>query len=276
MSAIWALFRRNLGEARWLLLTLCFALFGLSWLFVFATHRNEVELHKPGGSLRRAAMLRGMGGPATDLSTGAIEVSFWGTPLLVVPLVVVIWAISRGSTCVAGEIERGTLDMILSRPITRFAFLGSQVLAAIVGFLLLALALLAGHWVGAYYNSLRTTPTVAVLVRPLLNLVALGFAVYGYAALCSTLDLVRWRPTLLASGATLAGFIVPIIANLNALVDNYKWLENCSIFKAYNPVEAVVKGDTLAFNAGILGLVGTIGLALGVISFLRRDLPANS
>lgn len=276
MTATWALFRKNVADARWMLLTLCSALFGLSWLFVFATHRNEVRLKQAIGSGGGGAarMLRGMGGPAMDFSTGAIEMTFWNTPVIL--LIVAIWGIARGSAGVAGEVERGTMDMILSRPITRAAYLAAQALAAAFGLVALDAALLAGNQVGAHYNSLATPPTLLMLARPLLNLAAFGFAIYGYTLLCSTLDLVRWRPNLIGSVATLAGYVALIVANLPALGDDYKWLEHLSIFKAFDPVEVITKGENFAFNTGILLLVGSIGLSLGFVAFLRRDLPAGS
>ena len=275
MSAIWALHRRNLGESRWLLLTLAFALFGLSWLFVFATHRNEVRLKGP-NPMRAMTMLRWMGGPTMDFSTGAIDAAFWSVHVPIFILIVAVWAISRGSAGVAGEIERGTMDMILSRPITRLGYLASQASAALFGLLALAVAILAGTLVGSHFNSLASPPSAALLARPLLNLVALGFAIYGYTLFGSAVDLVRWRPNLISSFATLAGFIAPIVANLAELGDDYKWLERCSIFTAFDPVEAIVRGEKLAANAGVLALVGSIGLLGATVAFLRRDLPAGT
>ena len=272
MKASWSLFRKNLRDARWMLLTISLALFGLSWLFVHVAHRIEVRMKEAtgGGGMR---MLRGLGGSAMDFSTAAIEMAFWNHPFVL--LMIAVWAIARGSAAVAGEIERGTMDLVLSRPISRFAYLSAQISAALFGFLVLIGAMILGNVVGTYYNTLTDPPGVWLLGKPGLNLLAFGLAIYGYTLWLSTLDLVRWRPNLIASIATLAGFIAEVIATIPALED-YKWLEHVSIFKAYNPVEVITKGETLAFNAGILGLVGLIGLTLGFVSFLRRDLPAGS
>ena len=272
MKASWALFRKNLRDARWMLLTISLSLFGLSWLFVHVAHRIEVRMKAATGG-GWIPMLRGLGGPAMDFSTAAIEMAFWNHPFVL--LMVAVWAIARGSAAVAGEIERGTMDMVLSRPISRFAFLSSQVSAGVFGLLFLVGAMIAGNLVGTHYNTLTDPPSVWLLGKPGLNLLAFGLAIYGYTLWLSTMDLVRWRPNLLASIATLAGFIAEVIANIPSLED-YKWLEHFSIFRAYNPVEVITKGETLVFNAGILGLVGLIGLTLGFVCFLRRDLPAGS
>ena len=273
MKATWALFRKNLLDARWMLLAISLALFGLSWLFVHVAHRIEVRMKAITGGGPPTRMLRALGGSAMDFSTAAIEMAFWNHPFVL--LMFAVWAIARGSAGVAGEIERGTMDLILSRPVPRFAYLTAQVGAGVFGLLTLATAMVAGNLVGSHYNSLNDPPSVWLLSKPALNLVAFGLAIYGYTLFCSTVDLVRWRPNLIASVATLAGFIAQVVANIPSL-EAYKWLEQYSIFKAYNPVEVITKGETFAFNTGILSLIGAIGLVLGYLYFLRRDLPAGS
>ncbi len=77
-----------------------------------------------------------------------------------------------------------------------------------------------------------------------MNLAALGLAVYGYTLVCSAIDRIRWRPNLIGSVLTLVAFILLIIANVPVLED-WKWLGNLSIFKAYDPVAAAVHGGSI-------------------------------
>jgi ABC-2 type transport system permease protein len=270
MSVVLTLVRKNLLDSRWLLIICGSSLFGLCWLFVFVAHRIEVAIQT--ATRGPQGMLRGLGGSSMDFSTAAIEMAFWNHPFVL--LIFSIWAISRGSIAVAGEIEKGTMDLVLSRPVDRSSFLLSQVLTAVAGLVLMALAMMAGNLVGSRYNTLISPASATTLTKPALNLVAFGWAIFGYTFVLSTLDLVRWRPNLIASVATLAGFIALVLANIPQL--DMKWLEKFSIFKAYDPVEVVVKGETLAFNASVLGIIGLVGVALGFVIFARRDLPAGS
>ena len=50
----------------------------------------------------------------------------WSHPIVF--LLISIWAIGRGSIAVAAEVERGTMDLILSRPVPRWVYLTSHVL----------------------------------------------------------------------------------------------------------------------------------------------------
>lgn len=277
MTAFLALLRKLVGESKWLLGISAAALFGLSWLSVYITARIEGRMRAvvgtgSGSPGRPPGFLRGLGGAAMDFSSGAIEVAWWNHPFVV--LSVVLWAIARGSIAVAGEIDRGTLDLTLSRPVTRTNYLVTQVIVAGAGLFVLVAALVAGNIVGTQYNRIATPPSVVALARPALNLAALGFAIFGYTLLLSAGDVVRWRPNLFASVLTLAGFVAFAIANAPSMED-YKWIENYSVFKAYTPVEAVVKGADLAANVTALGLVGGLGIVLAGWIFAYRDLPSS-
>lgn len=272
MNALSSLIRRNLLESRWMLGSLVLALFWLSWLFVHVAYRIEKSMRETvgGGPMR---MLRGLGGPAMDFSTGAIEMAFWNHPFIL--LMFSLWAIARGSGAVAGELERGTMDLVMSRPVSRTAFAASQVAVGVIGILLMAGAMVAGNLAGTQYNTLESPPSLLSLSRPALNLAALAWAIYGFSFLLSSGDIVRWRPTLIASVATLGMFVALVVASIPSLED-WKWLEKVSIFRAYTPVEAITKGENLTFNAGVLLAIGLVGLILGFLVFLRRDLPAGS
>ena len=57
--------------------------------------------------------------------------AFWNHPFFLI--LISIWAIVRGSAAVAAEVERGTMDLLLSRPVARSSYLASQVCMALAG-----------------------------------------------------------------------------------------------------------------------------------------------
>jgi ABC-2 type transport system permease protein len=278
MRPIWALLRKQIVESRWTLGLSAAALFGLGWLFVYVTSLNEAEILRllesdsEGGG--RIQWMRNLG-VADQPTSVAIMMAFWNHPFIV--LLFSIWAIGRGSAAVSAEIERGTLDLILSRPVSRSAYLASQVFVAIVGLLILGAALLAGASIAVSYNALHEPPISGTLFKPALNLCALGLPIYGYTLLASALDHVRWRPTTIGSILTLGGFIAYVISTIPVLKDmSWKpWLERISIFKAYNPVELVTTGETLQFNLALLSGIGVSCITLAFVAFAVRDLPTN-
>jgi beta-exotoxin I transport system permease protein len=279
MKPFLALLRKHVHDTRWMFMLSCAAFFALGWLFVFVTSLNETEILKAlssdeqGGRFR---WIRNMGlGPEDQPPSVSIMMAFWSHPIIIA--IIAMWGVARGSIAVAAEVERGTMDLILSRPVSRTAYLFSHVLTGVAGLYLLSLTLALGAWAGTHYNVLRVPPSLGILVRPAFNLAALGLPIYGYTLLASTVDQVRWRPMMIGSVLTLAGFIAWVISVIPVL-QKYTWrtwLERVSIFKLYNPVDAVAAAEHLGFDVAVLAGIGAGCILLAFLGFVRRDLPAN-
>ncbi len=277
MRLFFALLRKHMHDSRGTLILSAAALFALGWLFVFVTSLNETEILKALSSETedtRFRWLRNMG-LAEQPPSISIMMSFWSHPFIL--LIVSIWAIGRGSIAVGAEVERGTLDLILSRPVSRTSYMFTHVIMAIFGLMVLTLALAVGARIGAHYNYLRVPIEFWTLLKPAINLAALGLPIYGYTLLISAVDQVRWRPTIVGSVVTLAGFIAWVVSVIPVL-QKYTWrvyLERVSIFKLYNPVDDVSAAESLPFNLAVLAGIGAACILLAFIGFVRRDLPAN-
>ena len=273
MSVLLTLIRKHISESRWMLGLSSLAFFALSIVTVWMASRFErlFESGEFASDPRRFGFLRGLGGANMDYSTTALEICWWNHPVIV--LTVLSWAISRGSGAVAGEIERGTIDVTLSRPISRSTYLTSQILFAILGLLIMVAALVVGNLVGTPFFKLKSPPALLTLLKPSAIIVAMGMAVFGYTIPFSTSDVVKWRPTLFSSAATLIGLIGMSVA---PQFEGYQWLEKFSVFQAYAPVTVAIKGEPLHFNSTVLLVVFSVGIAFSYWNFGRRDLPSNS
>ena len=274
MNEVVVLLRKHAIESRWLLGLSSSAFFGLAWLTTWMTFRIETLVAKGemGPAAGRVGPMRLFGGPAMDYSTTALEVMWWNHPLIT--LTVLAWAVSRGSGAVAGEIERGSIDVTLSRPISRSSYLTSQVVFALLGLIVLSLALVTGLEFGRLFYELKAPPSVLTLVKPAVMVVALGMAVFGYTLPFSTVDVVRWRPTLVSAAITLAGVVAYSLAS--QFPDYRDLLQSLTVFELYAPVTVALKGEPLLFNTSVLAMVSLGGIAISYLLFLRRDLPSNS
>ena len=82
---------------------------------------------------------------------------------------------------------------------------------------------------------------------------------------------------MVGSVLTLVGFVV-LVVSLIPILQEQSWepyVEKISIFKAYNPVQAVNGGDTYQLHLAILAGVGATFIMMAFAAFAVRDLPAN-
>ena len=117
---------------------------------------RRLEFDSEGGG--RLQFMRMMGVQGTSVS---IMMTFWNHPLIM--LLISIWTIGRGSAAVAAEIERGTMDLILSRPVAHRLIWRLRFCSRTIGLAILAAALFAGASVTLRPNPLREPPTPSVL-----------------------------------------------------------------------------------------------------------------
>jgi ABC-2 type transport system permease protein len=274
MKLIVPMLRRMLIESRWTLGLTTAALF--AWGLFDAWGAQWYERVSMSESMSRrdamAAMrFRFLGGPEMDFSTAALEVCHWNHPIVI--LIILGWAIARGSGAISGEIERGTIDVTLSRPLSRPVYLASQVLFSVFGLFVLVGGLIGGCLFGNLIYTLKTPPTLFALLKPATIVFMTGVAIFGYTLPFSALDVSRWRPALISFGLTLAGLVAMGLADQFPSVE---WIENLSVYQLYAPVTVLVKGDPLAFNASMLFLVFAVGVGISSAIFFQRDLPSNS
>jgi len=275
MRPFWTLVRKNLHDVRWSLTLSASALFGLGWLFVHVASLQETRIRQALSDGKGFNWIRQMGLGA-DPPSVEIMMAFWNHPFIL--LLASMWAIGRGANAVGAEIERGTLDMVMSRPVSRSTYLGAQALTGTLGLLAIAASLAAGAYAATFYNVLKSPPTLGLLARPAFNLAALAFPMYGYALLFSSVDIVRWRPLTIASVLTLAGFIARVISVIPVFKDATwrPWAEHASLFTLYNPVDAVSERVRYEFDVAVLLALGSALVAMAFLAFSTRDLPANA
>lgn len=228
---------------------------------------------------RTLGFYRFMGGPDMDMSSGAIETMLLYFLTVGIPIMIpLFWGISRGTAAVAAEIERGTMDMVLSRPVSRTNYLLAHIFLTIFGYVLMLGALLAGNLIGEQFHSVDMHPRLVALVRPAINVIAMGLAMFGITLALSAWDLVRWRPTMIASILTIAQLVGYAVANQPDTPDDswYKVPGKFSIFSTFYPIESFVKGEYLPRHVAVLTCVFVAGALVAIWRFNTRDLPANS
>ena len=183
-----------------------------------------------------------------------------------------VFAVGFSASAVAGERQRGTLEVALARPLSRRA-LYLSLLAASFGFIAIALAaLLAGSVGGAAFAGVVGELAFRNLPLLWLNSVLL-FGTFAAIGLAASASFDRLTP---AVGTTLGIVIVSYVLEvLGSLWPAAEWLQPYSIFH-YLKAKAILTGMVAPFDMAVLVLVILMAMAWALVVFPRRDLAAPS
>jgi ABC-2 type transport system permease protein len=264
-----ALIKKSLHETRLLFAACAVWLFAFCWIRVWIVSSMEETrfaniLELLGDNLVKT--LSPVSLSQLTSFTGRIALA-WDDGLVV--FVMLAFAIARGSDVVSGELNRGTLEMLLAQPVSRLQVLTSQALVTVTCIALLSVATWAGTWMGIQTTQARIEKTAMLIKIPFgpalpnpfaakeiekvpmrsqvepqsfapaaVNLFCFGLCFAGGASLLSACDRFRWRTI----GIALALFVLQAIAKVVGVLKQdtlFAGLKYISALTAYEPSRLV-------------------------------------
>lgn len=195
-------------------------------------------------------------------------------------IVFCVWAIGRAAGALAGEIDRGTMELLIAQPISRRRVALSHLAVDCVTVPLLCLCIFVGTALGVRVVGLEAID-LGHFAAALVNVAALLFAVGGYTLALSAIGRFRWRVMSIALGVTLVQFLLNLLGQLWDVLEPWRQL---TVFYYYQP-QAIILHEHWTTHAvwwpfgevnviAVLLVVGAIGYAVAVEAFAQRDLPA--
>lgn len=189
------------------------------------------------------------------------------------PLFLVLTAaaiIGFAARTLAGEMEHGSIQLALARPVSRPQVYAARVLGVAVEALVLSLAAPLGMTLGLFIarpvGTLHYRYFVPTAIASALLFWAIGgLTLLGSAAANTTARAVGW-----ATAALAVFYFVDYFASL---WHPLKVLDPLSIFAYYDPAPALVHGSLAWSDVLVLAAVGAAGAVAGLVVFTRRDLP---
>lgn len=170
----------------------------------------------------------------------------------------------------AGEVDRGTIDVLLSLPVSRTGlFVSDTAVWMLSGLVMLGLALV-GNAIGATWAlAPELRPSAPKLAYIALNLLSLYFAAGGLAWLASALSDRRGWAMGVVFAILLASFLINFLAEFWTPAKQVSFL---SVLTYYRPLYILRDGTPRWSDIAILaGAGGALWAAAGVV-FHRRDL----
>ena len=184
------------------------------------------------------------------------------------PLLLLIAAVAAGSAALAGEEERGTLDLLLSLPVSRRRVALEKAGALALETSGLGFVLGLGLWIGARAAGMDVS--AGHLAAATLDVVLLALAYGGVALLVGAATGRRGITVGLTASLAVAAYLV---SSLAALVDALDPARKASPFYWYTASDPLRHGLDLVHTVLLVAL-GLAAVALATVVFDRRDLRA--
>ncbi|MBI3409834.1 MAG: ABC transporter permease subunit [Planctomycetes bacterium] len=197
-------------------------------------------------------------------------------------IILCVWAIGRAAGAIAGEIDKGTMELLLAQPVARSKVIAAHLVVDAITIPILCLSMWLGTWIGVAILGFLNHADPNLQVNPwrfgpaLLNVALLVFAVSGLTMWISSMGRFRWRVLGVAVLVALVMFLVNVIGQI---WDPASPLRPATIFYYYQPQPMILQDEwfkqaVVWERLGVLLAVGSGGYLLAWWTFCKRDLPA--
>jgi ABC-2 type transport system permease protein len=194
---------------------------------------------------------------------GYLQAELFG---LMVPLMLVGYAIAAGSAAIASEEDQGTLEILLAQPVSRVRVVLQKYAAVVTALAILAVALVAVLLVATPLFDLSVGAFDEIAATMSAFLLAAMFGALALALGCATghRALAAGTASALAVGAYLWN-------SLAGLVDGLRKFRPLSPFWWYSGNTPLTNGLS-PLHVSLLLVVTVIAVVVAVLTFTRRDI----
>jgi len=182
------------------------------------------------------------------------------------PVILGIVVITSASKLIARQEENGSLELIISQPITRSAVFWSKLLALILSIVMILLLTWSGFAVGLSRTA-AIDLTYVELARPIISLFAVVLIFLSLSLMLSMLLPSSNGAGLIAGFLLIASYFITSLSNINPDLEG---INKVSPLKYYQGGDAMSGLDYQA----LLILIGLSVVFIGIawLIFIRRDL----
>ena len=274
-----SLFVRSLKDGALLLSACCALMFAFIWVRMWVV--SQMDFREAMGTLTQFLpdfLQKMLPVPLEMIATIEGRITF-GYEELPVGLLTALWAVTRGSECMAGRLGDGTMEMLLSQPVRRLTLVTSHVAGTLVGAVLISLSAWLATYVGIETIKFDEATSASTYWPAALNLLSVSVFVSGFATLASAIGRSRAQAVAIAVSFYAFEITCKILGLLSSQV---AWLKKLSYVSLYEPTWLTIgikkTPDEIwpifwQYNGLLLGL----GLATFVVAatiFCHRDVPA--
>lgn len=183
------------------------------------------------------------------------------------PLLLMFMVVSFCASTVAGEIENGTMGLLLSLPISRGRVYLAKYLAVVVS--IIVFVLLSVITISPVASIFALGVGFANVAKLALMGLLLGLAVAGLTFFFSSIFSEKGRVTAVVGGVLVLMYVLNLAASLK---DSLSFLKYVSFFHYFEPAAVLQNGTLSATAITVFFGVAIVFAVLGLAAFTKRDI----
>lgn len=202
----------------------------------------------------------------------------YGTPVgylggelfsMMVPLLLLVAAIGAAAGAIAGEEERGTLELLLANPVSRRRVALEKLAVVAVEIVVFGVVLLASLAVGVAATGMDVGLGALASATAAAVLLALAFGAVAF--LLGAAGGRRGRAVAVAAALAVATYVLNALASIVDVLGPARWVSPFFHYGAGDPLR-----NGLSWHAAVLAAVALAAGALSLPAFERRDVASSA
>jgi ABC-2 type transport system permease protein len=184
----------------------------------------------------------------------------------VLPLIVAGYGVAVGSAAIAGEEERGTLDLLLANPVARWRVVVEKSVALILGMVVIVVGIWAALAVTA--SMMAIDLDLGHVASGLVSGALLGIVIGAVALALGAISGRRTLSLAIAMAVLVVAYVVNVMSGLVEGLEAWRPLSPVYHYVGYDPLTNGLD----AGHAGTLVAMAVVLVAIAVVAFERRDI----
>jgi len=186
------------------------------------------------------------------------------------PIILIVLIIAYGASAIAGEIEQGTIELLLAQPISRLRIFFSKYLSGLfIITIFIAISISTVILFAYVYNidfQWQNFLTVSVLGF------LFAFAIFGICFMLSAISSSKGKPAAFTGGLLIIMYALNIFSAFQESLENLKYV---SFFHYYDQNAALLNNHIDSLNIAVFLTVGIICTVVGTVVFVKRDIATT-
>jgi len=185
---------------------------------------------------------------------------------LMVPLFIIFMLVAMAAAALASEVEHGTAEILLARPISRLKLFFSRYLVGVASLVIFITAstLMIMPLAGLHNVDYSLTNFVSISILCLV----FGWAVFSMAMLASAIFSERGKVYMVMGGMMVSMYVMQIVASINEKWDVVQYF---SFFYYYDYNKAILENSIDTVNILLFVIIAVVCTIAGAYWFNKRD-----